>query len=197
MLERCLSLCQVGHLPVYFPWVSMCLGAAYALAERVTEASPLLQQAVEQAASMNIMGRHLFWAASLCEAHLLAEQTDTATALARLALDLSHTQKARGHQAWVLRLLSEIALRSDPVDHEEAETSYGQALALADELGMRPLLAHCHRGLGTLYHQRGRHAQARVELCTAIELYRAMEMTLWLPQTEVVLAEVERDQYHP
>ncbi|MGH8059392.1 MAG: tetratricopeptide repeat protein, partial [Candidatus Entotheonellia bacterium] len=113
-----------------------------------------------------------------------------ATALARLALDLSHTQKARGHQAWVLRLLSEIALRSDPVDHEEAETSYGQALALADELGMRPLLAHCHRGLGTLYHQMGRHAQARVELCTAIELYRAMEMTLWLPQTEAALAQI-------
>jgi tetratricopeptide (TPR) repeat protein len=190
MLERCLSLCQVGHLPVYLPWVAMCLGAAYALAERVSEALPLLSQAVEQATSMNIMGRHLFWAASLCEAHLLAGRTDTAIALARLALNLCHEQQARGHQAWVLRLLGEIALQHDPVDYAQAETSYAQALALADELGMRPLLAHCHLGLGALYRQMGRLEEARAECSTAIDLFRALEMTLWLPRAEAALAQI-------
>ena len=32
---------------------------------------------------------------------------------------------------------------------------------------------------------------ARAELSTAIEMYRAMEMTFWLPQAEVALAQVE------
>ena len=72
---------------------------------------------------------------------------------------------------------------------EQAEAHYRQALALAEELGMRPLQAHCHRGLGTLYATTGQREQARAELSTAIELYRAMDMTFWLPQAEAALAQ--------
>jgi Flp pilus assembly protein TadD len=72
---------------------------------------------------------------------------------------------------------------------ESAAGHYRQALALAEELGMRPLQAHCHRGLGTLYLKLGQPEQARIELTTAIELYRAMDMTFWLPQAEAVLAQ--------
>src|SRR6266700_1170719 len=64
-------------------------------------------------------------------------------------------------------------------------------LALAEELGMRPLQAHCHRGLGTLYAKTGQAEQARAALAAAIDLYRAMDMTFWLPQTEAALAHVE------
>jgi predicted RNA polymerase sigma factor len=67
-----------------------------------------------------------------------------------------------------------------------------QALALADELGMRPLVDHCHRGLGTLYTKVGRPEQARAALSAAIALYRAMEMTFWLPQAEAALAQMSR-----
>jgi Flp pilus assembly protein TadD len=56
---------------------------------------------------------------------------------------------------------------------------------------MRPLQAHCHRGLGTLYAEIGRRELAHAELSTAIELYRAMDMTFWLPQAEAALAQVE------
>jgi Flp pilus assembly protein TadD len=73
---------------------------------------------------------------------------------------------------------------------EEADASYQHALALADALGMRPLQAHCHRGLGTLYATTGQRENARAELSTAIELYHAMDMTCWLPQTEAALAQV-------
>ena len=55
---------------------------------------------------------------------------------------------------------------------------------------MRPLLAHCHHGLGTLYAQIGQREQARAALSSAIELYRSMDMTFWLPQTETALAQV-------
>jgi hypothetical protein len=55
---------------------------------------------------------------------------------------------------------------------------------------MRPLQAHCYRGLGTLYAATGQREQARVEVSTAIEMYQAMELTFWLPQTEAALVQV-------
>ena len=41
----------------------------------------------------------------------------------------------------------------------EAAAHYRQARALAEALGMRPLQAHCHHGLGTLYATVGQRAQ--------------------------------------
>ena len=54
---------------------------------------------------------------------------------------------------------------------------------------MRPLVAHCHLGLGTLYQKVGRHEQAQPELATAAEMYRAMEMTFWLDKAEAALVQ--------
>ncbi len=119
-------------------------------------------------------------AGHLEEAHTLTERT--------LALTREHQE--RGNQAYALHLLGDIARHCDPPDSEPAEAHYRQALALADELGMRPLQAHCHRGLGTLYAAIGQPEQARAELSAAIVLYRAMDMTFWLPQTEAALAQV-------
>ena len=82
-------------------------------------------------------------------------------------------------------------MHSDTPACEQAETHYQQALTLADELGMRPLQAHCHRDLGKLYSRTEQREQARAELSTAIKMYRDMEMTFWLPETESALVEVE------
>jgi tetratricopeptide (TPR) repeat protein len=81
-------------------------------------------------------------------------------------------------------------MRREPPDVDQAAAQYRQALALAEELGMRPLQAHCHLGLGTLYAKTGRREEAHAELCAAIDLYRAMDMTFWLPQAEAALAQV-------
>jgi hypothetical protein len=105
--------------------------------------------------------------------------------------DPLHEHDERGHQAWALWLLGEIAAHRTPPEVESAEAVYYQALALADALGMRPLMAHCHRGLGTLYAATGQREQARTALAAAIEMYREMEMTFWLPQAEGVLAQVD------
>jgi hypothetical protein len=64
-------------------------------------------------------------------------------------------------------------------------------VCVATELGVRPLQAHCHHGLGQLYGQTGRGEQARAALATAIALYRDMEMIFWLPQAEEALAQME------
>ena len=84
-----------------------------------------------------------------------------------------------------------VQAHADPPDAAQAEAHYQQALALAIELGMRPLQAHCHQGLGRLYAAIDRREQARTVLSTAIAMYQAMEMTFWLPETEAALAQVE------
>jgi hypothetical protein len=81
-------------------------------------------------------------------------------------------------------------MHHDPPDVASAATYSQQALALAESLGMRPLVAHCHLGLGRLYAQPGRREQARTALAMAIDLYRAMDMTFWLPQAEAALAQI-------
>ena len=98
--------------------------------------------------------------------------------------------RSPGHRAYALRLLGKVTAHQDSPEIEPAAHHYQQALALADELGMRPLVAHCHLGLGQLYGQTGRVEQARTALTTAIDLYRAMHMTFWLPQAEAALAQV-------
>ena len=56
---------------------------------------------------------------------------------------------------------------------KSAEEHYRQALARADELGMRPLVAHCHLGLGKLYRRTGDGAKAEEHLTTAAREQRA------------------------
>jgi tetratricopeptide (TPR) repeat protein len=105
------------------------------------------------------------------------------------ALDLARQLKERGSEALVLHQVGTVHTHAAPPDAEQAEANYQQALALAEELGMRPLQAHCHHGLGRLYGQIGRGDQARAELSAAIALYRGMEMTFWLPRAEAVLGQ--------
>jgi class 3 adenylate cyclase len=90
-----------------------------------------------------------------------------------------------------LRLLGEIAAQRQPPEVELAEAHYRQALTLVEVLSMRPLQAHCHRGLGMLYVATGEREYARATLSVAIALYRAMDMTFWLPQAEAALAQME------
>jgi class 3 adenylate cyclase/tetratricopeptide (TPR) repeat protein len=192
MLERGLALCENCDIPIFFAWLASALGYTRALAGQVIEALPLLEQAVEHVVSLGVQYNQALWVAWLSEAYLLAGRPEQALAQAERALELSYTYKERGNQAWTLRLFGEIAAHRAPPDIDVAAIHYRQALALADELGMRPLQAHCHRSLGTLYAATGQREQARAELSTAIEMYTSMDMTFWLPQTEAALAQVER-----
>jgi predicted ATPase len=191
LLEQAVGLCQDTDLPFFFHRAAGSLGAAYILGGRIAEAVPLLTQAMEQTMATDMGGFQAFCTLPLSEAHLLAGRPEEAHALAERALALAHEHQERGNQAYALHLLGDIAAWRKPLESAMAEAHYQDALALADELGMRPLLAHCHLGLGTIYAKIGRGKQARAELSAAIALYRAMEMTFWLPQTEAALAQVE------
>src|SRR5262249_16049913 len=128
------------------------------------------------------------WLSEVCR---LEGRGEEAWQHARQALDLARQQKARGDEARALHQLGVVQAYADPPHVAPAEAYSRQALALAEQLGMRPLMAHCHRGLGTLYAKMGHAEQARAALSAAIDLYRAMEMTFWLPQTEAALAQME------
>src|SRR5262249_3068892 len=126
------------------------------------------------------------YVAWLSEAYLLAGRREEASAGAARALARARAQHERGHEAWALRLLGEIAAQRQPPEVESAAEYYQQALTLAEALGMRPLVAHCHLGLGTLYARSAQQEQARTELSAAIALYHDMAMTFWLHQAEAM-----------
>ncbi len=114
----------------------------------MAEAIALLDPVVTQTAAMGAMFDHLIAIIPLGEAHLLDGRLDEARRFGARAVDVSIAHRERGHQAWALRLLGEIAATGSAPDRAAAERHYGQALDLAGELGMRPLIAHCHLGLG-------------------------------------------------
>jgi len=191
MLERSLALSQSADIPLQFPLTVSFLSAAYALAGRSAEALPLLDQMLERLATGSRLLLHALVLTELSEACLLVGRVDEARALAERLLELSHTHTGPGYQAHAYRLLGEVARRRASPDIDQATTYYRQALTLAEAVGMRPLQAHCHRGLGTLFATAGQAEQARAELSTALAMYQAMVMTFWLPQTEAALAQVE------
>jgi class 3 adenylate cyclase/tetratricopeptide (TPR) repeat protein len=191
MLERSLRLAQVTEFLLWSPRIASALGSAYACSGRVAEALPLLEQALEEAEGSGFLYEQALRVTWLSEAYLLAGRREEASEGTARALALARAQQERGHEAWALRLLGEIAARREPPEVELSEQHYRQALALAEELGMRPLQAHCQRGLGMLYARTGQRQQARALLAAAIALYRDMDMTFWLPEAETALAHVE------
>jgi tetratricopeptide (TPR) repeat protein len=158
------------------------------LAGRVSEALPLLEQGVSTEAIEIMRGPVYVW---LSEAYLRLGRLDEALAVAVHGLEVCRTHAQQGEQAWALRLLGELYAHRQPPEAELAKAAYREAQALAEALGMRPLQAHCHLGLGTLYATVGQWEPACAALTTAIALYRAMDMTFWLPQAEAALAQME------
>jgi tetratricopeptide (TPR) repeat protein len=191
LLERAMGICQDLDLTARLPEMAAALGAAYTLDGRIADAVALLTQAQKQTTAIAIVFIQVLYCLSLGEAQMLAGRLGEAHALAERALALARTHQARGQQAYALRLLGDVAARREPPESALAEAHYRQALALADDLGMRPLQAHCHLSLGTLYAKLGRPEQAHTALSAAIGLYRAMDMTFWLPQAEKALAQVQ------
>jgi len=187
VLERVLQINRSTHLSAMSPWAAAALGSAYALSGRLADAMPLFEQAIEEANSTQFMFGQALRVAWLSEAHLVAHRIDHATPLAEQALSLSREHRERGHEAWALRLLGEIASHHDRPDVATAEANYGAAMSLASELGMRPLVAHCHLGLGKLYCQSGDRVKGSEHLTTATTMYREMDMGFLLAQAEAAL----------
>lgn len=192
-LDRSLKMCHSSKVPVYVPFVASRLGAAYAESGRIAEGLPYLEQAVQTSASVGRVGFLSLSVMWLSEGYLLADRVEQATKTAHQAIDLAKTHKERGHEAWALKILGDIAMRQDAVGTGDAEVHYKNALTLSTELEMQPLQAHCHLGLSDVYRTRGTGAQAQAELTAARDLYRALGMNFWLARAEVRSGQIESD----
>ena len=191
VLEQGLALCRASGTRNQLQLIGASLGSAYALQGRLAEGRALLEEAISESLRTGGLLGQAYRVAWLSEVCRLAGRGAEAGQHARQALDLARQQQARGDEAFALHQLGVVQAHANPPDAEPAASHYRQALTLAEELGMRPLQAHCHRGLGRLYTATGLREQARAELSTAIEMYQAMEMTFWLPETEATLAQVD------
>jgi tetratricopeptide (TPR) repeat protein len=177
---RSLTLARERDLHNLIQPASASLGAAYTLAGRTGEAVGCLEKAVEAGTSTNSLEPSTL--VSLGHAYLSTGNSEDASRCAREALAACQQRTMRSVEATALNLIGDIATRREPPPLDEAMQHYYQALALADELGMRPLVAHCHLGLGRLYRRTGKLEQAREHLATATTMYREMDMQFWLEQ---------------
>jgi tetratricopeptide (TPR) repeat protein len=191
VFEHGLALCRASGRRDNLQAILAGLGSAYALQGRIAEGRALVEEAINESLRMGEVAGQAYRVAWLSEVYRLSGCGEEAWQHARQALDLARQRKARGNEALALHQLGVVHTHADSPDVAQAEAHSRQALALAEELGMRPLVAHCHRGLGTLHAKIGRAEQAHTELSIAIDLYRAMDMTFWLPQAEAALAQVE------
>jgi len=183
-LERGLALCRTLNLPVALPLIACPLGAAYSLAGRSSDAISLLEEGAREGLAMGRMGGHSLIVMRLGEAYLLAGRLDEADDAARRALQMARERSERGHEAYALHLLGEVVARRAPEDPGAAEAAFRQASALAEELSMHPLLAHCHVSRARLECRAGRIASARQLFDAGITAFRELEIPFWLERAE-------------
>ena len=196
-IDRAIALFETGLAPsrawnIWDSSVFSSLGYAYALAGRVDDGLPLLQEAVERGQSIDALGiGQAMRLGRLGQGYLLAGRLDDARERTRQALDLATAQHERGSRAYALRILGDIGCHDEPVDVAAVESCLREALELAAELGMRPLVAHCHLSLGTLYRRTDKPEPAREHLTSAITMYREMDTTYWLEKAEAEMGTPE------
>jgi tetratricopeptide (TPR) repeat protein len=186
MLELAAERSRTASLPIVFPASASMLGLTHALAGRHTEAVALLDEAVARAATG---WSHSLPFACRAEGYLLAGRVREAERHAAEALELARAKGERGIEARILWLLGEVGMRGD-APSATAHDAYRDALALADELDMRPLAALCHLGAGKLHQRLGSPERAREHLTTATAMLQSMGMRLWLEEAEATLGKM-------
>jgi DNA-binding SARP family transcriptional activator/tetratricopeptide (TPR) repeat protein len=179
LLEGLREINRPGSAPVVFPVNEWLLAYAYALAGH-PDATDLLRRMERLTDDARFTFYYAFWLTLLGEGYLLLGEPGEALDRARRALELSRKRGERGHEGWSLRLAGDALAAVDPAREQEIAESYGAALVIAGELGMEPLRAHCHLGLGRLASRARRSAEAARHDGIARPLLEAMGMTRWL-----------------
>jgi tetratricopeptide (TPR) repeat protein len=184
LVEHAVAVCRNGSVVALLPYAVALSAWVLAQLGEASEALHRIQEGGQGLDGLAARGRILLgWEYhTLGRASLLLGQLDEARLLADRAVDLSRRQP--GFAAHALRLLGDIATDHHRFDAERGEAHYRQALALAEPRGMRPVVAHCHLGLGKLYRRTGQREQAQEHLTSATAMYREMDMRFWLEQAE-------------
>jgi DNA-binding SARP family transcriptional activator len=183
LIEHAVAVIRNGNVVLQLPlavarsaWVLAQIGETSEAVNRLREGEQLAERhaarGIVSLREYHALGRTCLALGRLSEAQQLSERA------------VEHPHLSLGWRAYALHLLGDIATHPDRIDEESAERYYREALALAEPRGMRPLVAHCHLGLGKLYRRTGKRQEAQEHLTTATTMYREMEMTYWLEQAE-------------
>jgi class 3 adenylate cyclase/tetratricopeptide (TPR) repeat protein len=194
VLERAITLASTRNIRSVAAACNAFLGYAYSLDGRLNNGIPLLEAALDIAASTKFVPCVSLWTGWLAEANLLQGRKADASWLAERSLQLALEHKESAYQAFALRILGELVARREPLEAEKAEEYLRQALAMAEEREMRPLMARCYVNLGQLNLRRGKMDEGRRHLTSATTMFREMDMPFWLARAEAVLS--ERDDTH-
>jgi tetratricopeptide (TPR) repeat protein len=190
-LERGLDLCRTREAPLPLPDFTWALGAAYHATGRRTEGVTLMEDAARRVAERGVTWH--WWASrvgALGDAYLVDGRHADALRTAREGLAAARHLGERGAEGHLLRLMGDLAAHPDGLEAGTAEAHYRQAQALAQELGLRPLLARCHFGLGALYRRAGKRPEAREHTTTAGTMFGEMDMRYWREQAEMATDEL-------
>jgi transcriptional regulator with AAA-type ATPase domain/tetratricopeptide (TPR) repeat protein len=186
ILVRALDVGRTWNLRIWLPQVQTALGLSYAAMGRLADALPLLEEAVELAGAMRLLSGQAPALTALAEARMLSGRLAEALEAAQSGLTTAQQNGRRGHEAWALRTLGEIALCRH--DTRPAQDNFTRSLALATELDMRPLAAHCQLGLSRAARLAKDHEAAERHLRAAVGLFSEMQMGIWLAQASEELA---------
>jgi tetratricopeptide (TPR) repeat protein len=171
-------LLQLAYAVASSAWVLAQLGEATEALKRLLEGEALLERQMVG----GLVGQRGWVYHALGRASLQLGRLDEARGLGDRVVE--SLAGHHGFVAYALHLLGDVASHPDRFDAERGEAHYRQALALAEPRGMRPLVAHCHLGLGKLAQRTGKREQARAHITIAATMYREMNMRFWLEQAE-------------
>ena len=190
LLEKSYKHCRQSGVRTFYSYTTGSLGYAYLLLNEPGRALAILEEGAEK----ENLDSAAFWIAHplivLAEAYRVIGKTKLANETISRALKLASTREERAIEAWAMPVIAEVNADMDRLG--QAIDWYRRGLSQASELSMLPLTARCHLGLGQLLIRDGRTTEARVEIKTAIDLYRSMDISFWRQQAEAALARIEK-----
>jgi class 3 adenylate cyclase/tetratricopeptide (TPR) repeat protein len=175
-LEHALTACRAANITRLLPQVMRPLGLVYALSRRTNEAIALLEEAVRIVKSIGLVVGYSSTLSHLGEVYMIGGRLEAAAAAAEEAYSIAHDRGQQADKAGALRLLGAVAV--DRGSGADARRLYGQAIALADSLGMRPFVARSRLDLGIMLRGEGDPA-ARPTLEEARAAFRGLGMPFW------------------
>jgi tetratricopeptide (TPR) repeat protein len=192
-LRRSTEICRRGNFAPLFLLVAGDLGQALALSGSVDEGLALLEEASAQSAALNVLPTHAWNVTMLAEICALAGRRAEATAHLERGLGMARAHKQRWLEAEGLRILGQLHATGkpagEPMDVEGARAAFEEAIAIARDMGLRPLLGRCQLALGRALNRAGERRAARGPLEEAAALFTGMDMRFWLDRAEAALGD--------
>jgi cytochrome P450/class 3 adenylate cyclase/tetratricopeptide (TPR) repeat protein len=188
-LERAIDICKRSNFGPLYKYGAPNLGLALVRAGRVEEGLELLERLSRQSTFVSIVPFQVLELTNLSEARLAAGQRERARESAEQGLALLRLHRQRFAEPEALRVLGDICASDGPAGFDDAARCYREAIALASDMGMRPLLARCHLAAGSMHLVASQRSASIWHLTKAVALLGAMGMRFWLEQAEAAIAQ--------